>query len=142
MPIKAVIVLLVAVTTAVAQVKVETFDRDPNWDSLHNRFDLARVNKKSGIGVVQDFGYSASTNLAGKEKGEIGGQVQRSVTPAYYALAIEPKTLNDKLSTSGTFAMTDVRGSAGVFFGWFSSRQPSGGRACSLGFHLAGAGDG
>jgi len=122
-------------------VKTENFDRDPGWEGLRNRFDASRSNKKSGLGVVQDFGYS-QTNFAGKDKGEIGGVVQRSVTPAYYAAEIAPKTLNDKLSASGTFAMTDSRGSAGVFFGWFDSQKPTGGRQSALGFHLAGAGGG
>jgi len=119
-------------------IKIEHFDHDPGWEQWHNRFDASRVNKKSGLGVEQNFGYSL-TNFAGKEKGEIGGQVQRSVTPAYYAAAISPKTLDDKLSASGAFAMSDIHGSAGVFFGYFNSQQPSGGRECSLGFHLAGA---
>ena len=38
-----------------------------------------------------------------------------------------PKTLNDKLSASGTFALKGAAGSSGVFFGWFNSKQPSGG---------------
>jgi hypothetical protein len=137
---KTILICLCALSAA-GQVKTENFDRDPGWEGLRNRFDASRSNKKSGLGVVQDFGYS-QTNFAGKEKGEIGGVVQRSVTPAYYAAEISPKTLDDKLSASGTFAMSDSHGSAGVFFGWFNSQQPSGGRESSLGFHLAGAGGG
>lgn len=132
---------LLLVVAARAETKFDNFDHDPGWEGLRNRFDASRVNKKSGLGVVQNFGYS-QTNFAGKEAGEIGGQVQRSITPAFYAAAIEPKTLDDSLSASGTFAMTDVRGSAGIFFGWFNSTKPNGGHECSLGFHLSGAGDG
>src|SRR5262245_11678603 len=87
-------VLLLVTGKAGAETRSESFDHDPGWEALRNQFDAARVNKKSGIGVVQDFGYVQS-NFAGKEKGEIGGQVQRSVSPAYYAASIEPKTLDD-----------------------------------------------
>jgi len=40
-------------------------------------------------------------------------------------------TLNDKLSASGTFALTGSAGSSGVFFGWFDGDQ-AGGRETSL----------
>ena len=48
------------------------------------------------------------------------------------------RTLDDKLSASGTFAATSTKGSGGVFFGFFDSRQPGGsGRPISsLGLEL------
>src|SRR5678815_3099195 len=136
-----ILAVLLSGAAVAAETRVQNFDRDPGWEGLRNRFEATRVNKKSGLGVEQDFGYR-DTNFAGKEMGEIGGVVQRSVTPAYYAATIAPKTLDDPLSASGTFAMTDVRGSAGVFFGWSNSQKPTGGKACALGLHFAGAGDG
>ena len=75
--------------------------------------------------VTQDFGYSP-THFAAKEKGEIGGKVTRAARPAYYAAKVGPKTLDDKLTASGTFAMTATTGGAGVFFGFFRAEQPGG----------------
>src|SRR4051812_47203421 len=114
-------------------LKTEHFDRDPGWEGFNNRV-VPRVVPT----VTQDFGYSR-TNFAGKGKGEVGGRVWRSTTPAYYADRIAVKTLNDKLTASGTFALTSSSGGSGVFFGWFSSRQPGGGRPLnSLGLDLDG----
>src|SRR4030095_10997743 len=73
-----------------------------------------------------DFGYS-KTNFAGKEKGELGGQIQRAAEPAYYADKIGPVTLDDKLSASGGFALTKTMPGGGIFFGFFRAEQPSGG---------------
>src|SRR5262249_10218162 len=89
--------------------------------------------------ITQDFGYSG-TQVASKEKGEIGGKVVRCATPSYYAARIAGKTLNDKLSASGTFALEGTAGNSGVFFGWVNSDQPSGpGRPVqSLGLDLDG----
>ena len=114
-------------------LKTERFDKDPGWEGHNNH-----VTPKLVKTVHQGFGYS-QTNFAGKEKGEIGGTIWRSATPAYYGAKIPTRTLNDKLSASGTFALTDSAGSSGVFFGWFSSDA---GRENCLGFHLAGQGAG
>src|SRR5207244_7468063 len=91
--------------------------------------------------VTQDFGYSPS-NLAGTEKGEIGGQVWRSSTRASYAASIRSKTLHDKLKASGSFAITATAGSSGAFFGWFNGEQTGSGRRDTLGFRFAGQGSG
>jgi hypothetical protein len=115
-------------------LKTEHFDKDPGWEGFNNRVVPAEARS-----VTQDFGYSR-TAFAGKDKGEVGGRVQRTGRPAYYADKIAPKTLNDKLTASGTFALTDTGSSSGVFFGWFNADQPgSGGRPMnSLGLHLHG----
>src|SRR5687768_13334286 len=63
-------------------LKTETFDRDPGWEGHNNH-----IVPKEVLKVTQDFGYSA-TNHAGKAAGEIGGHIQRSTTPAYYAAEI------------------------------------------------------
>lgn len=103
---------------AADSVKTESFDRDPGWEGFNNHIVPERVPT-----VAQNFGYSATTNLAGKTKGEIGGTVVRASKPAYFGERIAPKTLNDKLSASGTFAMTKSTSGGGMFFGWFNSHQ-------------------
>ena len=50
------------------------------------------------------------------KKGELGGRVTRAGKPAYYGEKIAVKTLDDKLSASGTFALTASGGSSGIFF--------------------------
>jgi hypothetical protein len=117
-------------------LKSEHFDRDPGWEG-HNNHIVPKLVKT----VEQKFGYSA-TNFAGKEKGEIGGTISRCSTQASYAAKIAPKTLNDKLAASGTFALTASSGSSGAFFGWFKAEEPGGGRQNTLGFRLAGEGGG
>lgn len=101
-------------------LKSEHFDHDPGWEGYNNR----NAPKKART-VKQDFGYSA-THFAGKDSGEIGGRIQRSSTPASYAVPLAPaRTLDDKLTASGSFAITSTQG-AGVFFGFFNSQQPGG----------------
>src|SRR5262245_40712654 len=82
--------------------KTETFDKDPGWEGVNNR--SAKTMEPATI--VENFGYSA-TNHAGGKTGEIGGMVSQAGEVAYYAKAIEPKTFNDKLTASGTFASDD-----------------------------------
>jgi hypothetical protein len=119
-------------------LKTENFDKDPGWEGFNNRI----VPDKVPV-VTQDFGYSP-TNLAGKQKGEIGGRVQRAARPAYYAAKVGPRTLNDKLTASGSFALTATSGGSGVFFGWFNADQPGGGGRPmnSLGLDFDGEGSG
>ena len=50
--------------------------------------------------------------------------MRRAAKPAFYADKISPKTLNDKLSAAGTFAVTSTSTNSGVFFGWFNADQP------------------
>jgi hypothetical protein len=102
-------------------MKTDHFDRDPGWEGVNNHV----VPKNAPI-VKQDFGFSP-TNHAGKSAGEMGGIIQRSTKPAYYAAALTPsKTLDDKLTASGSFAITRAQGGAGLFFGFFNSQQPGG----------------
>jgi hypothetical protein len=102
-------------------LKAEHFDRDPGWEGHNNR-----VTSMKPVQVKQDFGWSA-TNFAGKAAGEMGGTIQRSTKPASYAAALAPaKTLDDKLTASGTFAITACQPGAGIFFGFFNSQQPGG----------------
>jgi hypothetical protein len=102
-------------------IKTEQFDRDPGWEGFNNRIVPKRTRT-----VTQDFGY-CSTNHAGKDRGEIGGRVTRAARPASYADKIPVKTLNDRLTASGTFALTSSSAGSGLFFGWFNAQQPDGG---------------
>lgn len=122
------LVMLLVLTAAVVVVgaqdtpkpclKTENFDKDPDWEGHNNR-----LVPKAFPRVTQDFGYTR-TNIAGNAPGEIGGSVQRANEAAFYAAKIAPKTLDDTLSASGTFAITKTTSNTGVFFGWFNSRQP------------------
>jgi hypothetical protein len=111
--------------------KTQPFDHDPAWEGRGNR-----VVPKARPTVVQDFGYS-KTRFAG-EAGEMGGRVTRASEPAFYAQRIAPKTLDDRLGASGTFALTDTTPGGGIFFGFFNAKQPgAGGRPIgSLGMHM------
>jgi hypothetical protein len=119
-----------------AGIKTESFTHDPNWEEFNNHVTPKRIPD-----VVQDFGYRTS-NIAGKEGGEIGGQVWRSSTRASYAARISAKTLREKLSASGSFAITTTSGSSGAFFGWFNGERTGAGRRDTLGFRFAGEGSG
>jgi hypothetical protein len=120
--------ICIAQTTAPA-LKSEHFDQDPHWESFHNRSASTRPV------VTQDFGFSP-THFAGAEAGEMGGRVQRSTLPAYYADNIAAKSLGDKLSASGSFAVTET-GHSALLFGWFNADQPGGGRPMqSLGMDI------
>ena len=101
-------------------MKAQGFDQDPGWEAHNNR-----VAPKKELMVKQDFGYSR-TRFAGKAIGEIGGKIQRSTTPAYYASKIGVKSLDDKLMAAGNFAVIASQPGAGVFFGFFKSEQPGG----------------
>ncbi len=115
-------------------LRSESFDKDPRWEGHNNR-----IVPKEYPTIVQDFGYS-ETHHAGEAAGKMGGQVWRASEPAYYAERIGPRTLNDALSASGTFALAKSSGSSGVFFGFFRAEQPgAGGRPVrSLGLDLDG----
>jgi hypothetical protein len=122
-------------TVESVQLKTEHFDKDPQWEGWGNR-----ATPRNPKVVEQNFGYK-TTNFAGKEKGEIGGTLWRDSTKAWYADKIPAKTLNERLSASGTFALTETSGSSGAFFGWFKDGSGSG-RQNSLGFRLSGQGSG
>jgi len=113
-------------------LKTESFDKAPGWEGHNNRI----MPERPPI-VTQDFGYS-KTNFAGPAVGEMGGRITRAAEPAYYADKIGPVTLDDKLSASGTFAITKSSPGGGIFFGFFRAEQPVGGGrpVSSLGLNL------
>ncbi len=101
--------------------KLEHFDHDPGWEAYNNR--NAPIEART---VKQDFGYS-KTQSASKNPGEIGGRIQRTSTLASYAAPLTPaRTLDDKLTASGTFTLASGKGTGGAFFGFFNSQQPGG----------------
>jgi hypothetical protein len=102
-------------------LKSEPFDKDPGWEGHNNRITPEKLPT-----VTQDFGYS-KTNFAGKAAGELGGHVTRASEPAFYADKVGPVTLDEKLSASGSFALTKTWPGGGVFFGFFRAEQPGGG---------------
>lgn len=120
------------------RMKNEAFDCDPGWEGHNNR-----IVPKEYPTIAQNFGFS-STHFAGKSLGEMGGVVWRAAEPAYYADNIGRKTLQEKLSASGTFALTQSSGSSGIFFGFFRAQQPgAGGRpVSSLGLDMDAEGRG
>ena len=128
----AVSALLCAHAESADALKTEHFDRDPGWEGHNNRVEI-----KTPPVVKQDFGYSP-TQFAGKLTGEVGGRITRTTKPSYYAAEIAPKTLDEPLAASGSFAIKASQPGAGVFFGWFNAKQPGGsGRPIgSLGLHL------
>src|SRR5262249_40239835 len=73
-------------------------------------------------------------------RGEIGGWIQRSLTPAWLAKAIPTRTLNDKLSASGKFAVSRDEGGSGVLFGWFNQTSRGWRTPNALVFRLDGNG--
>ncbi|HSQ55706.1 MAG TPA: hypothetical protein VLM40_08165 [Gemmata sp.] len=87
------------------------------WDAYRNRLLPDPLPT-----VKQKFGYSPTSHAGGKA-GEIGGWVQRSVSPAYYAMKIAERDLNHKLTAAGTFAVTRADNSSGSLFGWFNSKN-------------------
>lgn len=90
--------------------KSEPFDKDPLWDGHNNRVKVHKPNP-----VIQDFGFSITNHAGGKEAGEICGRVQRSTTSAYYGMPLDQaKTLDSKLRCSGSFAVTESMGTAGL----------------------------
>jgi hypothetical protein len=110
---------------SISGIKSESFDRDPNWDGFNNRQAPGKLPV-----VTQDFGYS-QTHFAGNVGGELGGQIWRSTTPAWYAAKIPKLTLEESFSASGTLSITAPGSAAGIFFGWFNAVQPGGGRPVS-----------
>ena len=115
---------------------VQHFDADPKWDGHRNRLkpDKLRITR-------QNFGYRTSFKAGGSRPGEIGGRVQRSIRPAYYAMPIRPRSLNNRMTASGTFAVHSDEGSTGTLFGWFNATESRGWRTSnSLAFRIDGNG--
>jgi hypothetical protein len=105
--------LFPSASRALSAEKKESFDRDPGWDGHQNRLS------GSTREVAQDFGFSPSTSHAGKGPGEVGGRIQTAAEPAFYAKAIRPVSLDDRLEASGTLLIP--KGKAHFLLGFFHS---------------------
>jgi hypothetical protein len=111
------------------------FDTDPQWDALRNRL----IPEPASI-TRQNFGWRPTQLARGKAPGEVGGFIQRSLTPASYAQAIPEKTLNDRLTASGRFTVTRENAPSGMLFGWFHDTSRGWRTPNSIGFRLDGNG--
>ncbi|MCA9433315.1 MAG: hypothetical protein KC940_22545, partial [Candidatus Omnitrophica bacterium] len=70
--------------------------------------------------VIQDFGYS-ETEHTGRGSGEIGGRVQNSADPAYYALPIgKPLSFKDSFSASGKLTVNHIGLRGVAYIGFFN----------------------
>lgn len=115
--------------------RVADFDTDPQWDAHRNR-----LLPDPRPHVRQDFGLRISHHAGGTSQGEAGGWIQRSITPAYFAKAVPEKTFDEKLTASGTFAVTHAEGGSGMLFGWFNDKSRGWRAPNSLAFRIDGNG--
>lgn len=113
--------------------EMQPFSYDPGWIGFRNRL-LPRERRP----VSQDFGYRVTQRAGGEAAGEIGGIVQRSPTPAYYAHRIATRTLDDSLHASGKLAVPIAEDASGVMVGWFKATPPSWRTPNSLAFRIDG----
>ncbi|HEX5176776.1 MAG TPA: hypothetical protein VFV83_07105, partial [Chthoniobacteraceae bacterium] len=104
-----------------AATREEHFDREPeNWEGINHRNKTFEPRT-----VVQEFGYSAATNHAGGERGEVGGRINPAAEPAFYGYRLAyPLTLDSPMSAEGKLMV------------------PAGGSHCLLGFFNANTIDG
>ena len=127
------LLVVVLLTSCSRSLRHESFDSDPGWDGHRNRLRPER----SPV-TRQDFGWSA-TDHAGGERGELGGWMQRSLTPARYFLRLpRTYTFEDRLEASGRVAVTHDDGSSGVLIGWFHESSRGWRTSSSLAFRLDG----
>jgi hypothetical protein len=97
-------------------LKTESFDRDPGWSGANNRIARTREPRR----IRQDFGFSQRTRHAGgMSAGEIGGFVTPAGEAAFYGKILEPATLEEPLSASGTLSMG--QGGTHLLLGFFNA---------------------
>ena len=87
------------VPASAERLRTDDFSSDPGWDGLNNRVPV-----NFPVRMGQGFGYRADTNLAGSQRGEIGGYIQSAVRPAWYAKVLERSLdIEQPLAFSGSF---------------------------------------
>jgi hypothetical protein len=100
----------------VPDIKTESFNRDPGWPGVNNRAASTRV----PVTIRQDFGFSAKTgNSGGDSPGEMGGYISPAGEAAFYGNAINPTTLIQPLTASGTMLVRP--GGTHLLLGFFNS---------------------
>ncbi|MCR4315833.1 MAG: hypothetical protein NUW37_05715 [Planctomycetes bacterium] len=88
------------------------FAEDPGWQG-----ELNQMPHEPEM-VRQRFGWS-NTPYAGGTRGEIGGLIARSVTPAWYGIEIPETDLTKRLAFSGK--IVNKGGGGEMLFGYFNS---------------------
>lgn len=106
--------------------RFEDFAKDPGWESYRSQL----LPKPLPV-TRQDFGLRGN---------EVGGWVQRSLRPAWFAKVIPKQTLTNRFSASGKFAVTNDCGGSGVLFGWFNEASRGWRTPNSLVFRIDGNG--
>lgn len=96
-----------------ADMQVETFDRDPNWDGKNNRPGAGGLRT-----ITQDFGYAPKTRI-GDSPGAIGGTICPDGQAAYYAKRILTADFDTPLRASGILRME--KGGGNILLGFFNS---------------------
>lgn len=109
----------------------ENFDKDPEWEGYNNRIECSDCPT-----ITQDFGWRP-TSFTGSGPGEIGGNIRRSTTPAYYAMPVGPFSFKNKLSASGKIVVkaTPTEG-FGFYIGFFNSERQGWRVWSSCGFRI------
>ena len=97
---------------AAAELRHESFDKDPGWEGRNNRSVRPET-------IRQDFGWSANTTNAGGAPGEMGGLICPAAEPAWYAKKIPTRTFTDAMSASGT--MRVEKGGGHTLLGFFDA---------------------
>src|SRR5438093_13311531 len=69
-----------------SKLRVEHFDKDPQWDGHNNR-----IGENNPVTVRQDFGYAAESPF---HRPAIGGLVATAAAQAYYAQSVTARTLD------------------------------------------------
>jgi hypothetical protein len=100
----------------------DRFDRDPNWDGLHNRRSYTTRNVRPRF----DFGFSPTHLAGGRAAGEIGGLIFRGDERfpdrmAYYGDRLETLTLEHPLTASGKICFRRGVTDSTTHFGFFHS---------------------
>jgi hypothetical protein len=99
--------------------KSEDFSTDPGWMGSGNHATFLDRDQ----GGTHDFGFSAQTYHAGGAPGEVGGVIWRSGLYGYYADAVGPLTLTNRLEARGKVVLLAAPPDSGAYLGWFNSAE-------------------
>jgi hypothetical protein len=114
---------VMCVGTIHAAIRQESFDREPpNWEGINHRGKFFEAKN-----VTQDFGYSATSNRAGGQPGEMGGRINPAAEPAWYGYVLpRPLTFESPMSAEGR--LFAARGGSHCLFGFFNTNTLDGWR--------------